>query len=42
VEESVGVEAAGEPDERVDGCEDEDDGECVFPERDADERAPRR
>ena len=35
----MGVDAAGDADERVDGGEDEHDRECVFPEGDADERA---
>ena len=38
-EEPVGVDAAGEADERVDRGEDEHDRENVFPERHADERA---
>jgi hypothetical protein len=39
VEEAVGVDAAGEADERVDRAEHEDDRERVLPERHAHERA---
>ena len=40
MQQALGVDAAGETDERVDRAEDEDDCEHVFPEGDADERAP--
>ena len=39
VEEALGVDAAGEADERVDRAEHEDDGERILPEQDADEGA---
>ena len=39
---TVGVDAAGEPDEPVDRGERQADGERMLPERDADERAAGR
>ena len=42
MEEAVRVDASGEPDERVDGCEHERERERVLPERHADECASGR
>jgi hypothetical protein len=42
VEEAVGVDPSGEPDQRVDRCEHEYERERVLPERHADERTPGR